>query len=378
MAEQPGPICAGTGPRTYQRHLPAPQWSVNLRFAGRLCAGHMGAPADAALRTRQAEREGRAVRTLLESDYLLGVSDETRLGALRFRWVGETGFQAPPRNGGVPPLIRLGDLLQASDRIMRDEETDEDLQLIFAPGSSLGGARPKASIIDQHGHLSIAKFPKDGDDYSIETWEEIAFRLAKQAGIVTPHHELVNVAGRAVLLSRRFDRKGAHRIPFLSAMAMTESQDGETGGYPEIVDVLTSHGASAKADALQLYRRVVFNVLISNVDDHLRNHGFLWRGRNGWSLSPAYDLNPVPTDVKARVLSTRIDLDEATCSLDLLLSSAGYYALDLAAAKSIIKEVGTATANWREVARGVGARASEISRMASAFEHEDARRGLLL
>lgn len=338
----------------------------------------MGAPADAALRTRQAEREGRAVRTLLESDYLLGVSDETRLGALRFRWVGETGFQAPPRNGGVPPLIRLGDLLQASDRIMRDEETDEDLQLIFAPGSSLGGARPKASIIDQHGHLSIAKFPKDGDDYSIETWEEIAFRLAKQAGIVTPHHELVNVAGRAVLLSRRFDRKGAHRIPFLSAMAMTESQDGETGGYPEIVDVLTSHGASAKADALQLYRRVVFNVLISNVDDHLRNHGFLWRGRNGWSLSPAYDLNPVPTDVKARVLSTRIDLDEATCSLDLLLSSAGYYALDLAAAKSIIKEVGTATANWREVARGVGARASEISRMASAFEHEDARRGLLL
>lgn len=327
---------------------------------------------------RQAEREGRAVRTLLESDYLLGVSDETRLGALRFRWVGETAFQAPPRNGRVPPLIKLGDLLQASDRIMRDDETDEDLQLIFAPGSSLGGARPKASIIDQHGHLSIAKFPKDGDDYSVETWEEIALRLAEKAGIVTPHHELVNVAGRAVLLSRRFDREGAHRIPFLSAMAMTEYQDGETGSYPEIVDVLTSHGASAKADAHQLYRRVVFNVLISNVDDHLRNHGFLLRGRHGWSLSPVYDLNPVPADVKARVLSTRIDLDEATCSLDLLLSSAGFYALDLAAAKSIIKDVGTATATWRDVARAVGARASEVSRMASAFEHADLQQSLKL
>lgn len=157
-----------------------------------------------------------------------------------------------------------------------------------------------------------------------------------------------------------------------------EYQDGETGSYPEIVDALTSHGASAKADAHQLYRRVVFNVLISNVDDHLRNHGFLWQGRNGWSLSPAYDLNPVPADVKARVLSTRIDLDEATCSLDLLLSSAGFYALDLAAAKSIIRDVGTATAHWRDVARGVGARSNEISRMASAFEHEDARRARLV
>ena len=191
---------------------------------------------------RLAEREGRAVRTLAESDYLLGVADETRLGALRFRWAGEETFQAPIR-AGVPALIELGRLLQITERILRDEETDDDLQLIFAPGSSLGGARPKASVIDQHGHLSIAKFPKETDDYSMETWEEIALRLAEQSGITTPHHELIEVAGKAVMLSRRFDRSGSIRIPFLSAMAMMGANDGERGSYPEIVDALTQHGA---------------------------------------------------------------------------------------------------------------------------------------
>jgi len=221
---------------------------------------------------RLAEREGRAIRTLAESDYLLGVADQTRLGALRFRWVGEEVFQAPMR-AGVPALIELGRLLQITERILRDEETDEDLELIFAPGSSLGGARPKTSIIDQHGRLSIAKFPKETDEYSIETWETVALRLAGQAGIQTPQHELVRIAGKAVLLSRRFDRQDAIRIPFLSAMAMTGARDGERGSYPEIVDALAQHGARGKADAHALYRRVVFNVLISNVDDHLRNHG---------------------------------------------------------------------------------------------------------
>src|SRR6202166_3954115 len=187
---------------------------------------------------RQAERDGRAVRTLVESDYILGVADETRLGALRFRKVGSNAFQAPIR-AGVPALIELGRLLQVTERILRDEETDEDLQLIFAPGSSLGGARPKASVIDQHGHLSIAKFPKETDEYSMETWEEIALRLAGRAGIRTPHHELLKIAGKAVLLSRRFDRTGAIRVPFLSAMAITGSKDGEHGSYPEIVDALT-------------------------------------------------------------------------------------------------------------------------------------------
>lgn len=326
---------------------------------------------------RAAEREGRAVRGLVESDYLLGVSDEARLGALRFRWAGESVFQAPIHTG-VPTLVELERLLRITERILQDNETDEDLQLIFAPGSSLGGARPKASVIDRNGHLSIAKFPKETDDYSLETWEEIALRLADLAGITTPHHELIQVAGKAVMLSRRFDRSGAIRIPFLSAMAMLGARDGERGSYPEIVDALAHHGARGKADAHALYRRVAFNVLISNVDDHLRNHGFLWVGKAGWSLSPAYDLNPTPVDLKARVLATNIDLDEGTCSLDLLEASAAFFGLTLAQARAIIKRVATVTATWRDIAKAAGARRAEVSRMASAFEHDDLRRALAL
>ena len=326
---------------------------------------------------RLAAREGRAVRTLLETDYLLGVADETRLGALRFRWAGDNTFQAPVR-AGVPALIELGRLLQITERILRDEETDEEFQLIFAPGSSLGGARPKASVIDQHDNLSIAKFPRETDDYSIETWEEVALRLADQAGIATPVHRLIDIAGKKVMLSRRFDRQGPVRIPFLSAMAIMGAKDGQRGSHPEIVDVLAEHGAQGKTDAHALYRRVVFNVLISNVDDHLRNHGFLWLGRAGWSLSPAYDLNPVPTDLRARVLTTNIDLDEGTCSLELLEAASEFFALTLAQARSIIGEVATVTKAWRDTAREVGARAAEIDRMASAFEHEDLRRALTL
>lgn len=324
---------------------------------------------------RQAEREGRGVRTLPESAYLLGVADETRLGALRFRWASEGAFQAP-MGAGVPALVDLGDLLHVTERILRDEETDDDLRLIFAPGSSLGGARPKASVIDQHGLLSIAKFPKETDEYSIETWEEVAMRLAERAGIATPHHELIKVAGKPVLLSRRFDRAATGRIPFLSAMAMMGAKDGERGSYPEMVDVLSAHGAQARVDAHALYRRVVFNVLVSNVDDHLRNHGFLWQGKTGWKLAPAYDLNPVPTDLKARVLTTNIDLDEGTCSVDLLEASSEYFGLNLANARRIIKDVAVATSKWREVAREVAARSTETTRMASAFEHDDLHRAL--
>ena len=326
---------------------------------------------------RQATRENRSVRTLTESSYLLGVADETRLGALRFRRVGEEPFQAATDNG-VPALVALGKLLQITERIMRDEETDEELLLIFAPGSSLGGARPKASVIDQHGCLSIAKFPKETDEYSVETWEEVALQLAGQAGIQTAEHQLLTVAGKKVLLSRRFDRNGARRIPFLSAMAMMGARDGVPGSYPDMVDALSRHGAHAKADAQQLYRRVVFNVMISNLDDHLRNHGFLWQDRTGWRLSPAYDLNPVPGDLKARVLTTCIDLDEGTCSLDLLEESSEYFGLGLGQARAIIKEVAAVTATWREVAAMVGAKPTAIERMASAFEHEDLTRALAL
>jgi serine/threonine-protein kinase HipA len=200
--------------------------------------------------------------------------------------------------------------------------------------------------------------------------------LAEKAGIQTAEHELVQVAGKAVLLSRRFDRAGDQRLPFLSAMAMMGARDGVGGSYPEMVDVLTTHGSQAKQDAHQLYRRVAFNVLVSNVDDHLRNHGFLRRDRAGWMLSPAYDLNPVPVDLKARVLTTNINLDEGTCSIELLESSAGYFALSLAEARTILGQVAGVTSRWREVARAVGAPAAEIDRMASAFEHDDLQRAL--
>ena len=326
---------------------------------------------------RRAEVEGRAVRTLSEADYLLGVADVSRLGALRFRNPGEEVFRAPI-GAGVPGLIELGRLLGVTERILRDEETEEDLQLIFAPGSSLGGARPKASVVDQHGNLAIAKFPKETDDYSIERWEAVALDLARAAGVRTSDHQLLDVGGRAVLLSRRFDRDDDRRIPFLSALSMMGLRDGEHASYPELADMLNQHGARAREDAAELFRRMAFNVLISNVDDHLRNHGFLWLGRGGWMLSPAYDLNPTPTDVRARILTTTIDVDDGACDLGLVLSVAEYFGLGDAAAKAIVKATAEATASWRQVAEAKGARPAEIRRMESAFEHDDLRRALAL
>jgi serine/threonine-protein kinase HipA len=224
----------------------------------------------------------------------------------------------------------------------------------------------------------IAKFPKESDEYSIERWEAVALRLAGLAGIRIPEHELISVVDKPVLLSRRFDRQGGTRVPFLSALSMLGFTDGEHGSYPELVDALTEHGAQALADAHELYRRMVFNVLISNVDDHLRNHGFLWAGPNGWALSPAYDLNPTPADVRPRILTTNINLDEGTCDLQLVLSAAEYFGLSTAAAQAIIKQVATATATWRDVARAAQANPHEIRRMASAFEHDDLTGALAL
>lgn len=326
---------------------------------------------------RRARNEGRRVTSLHELDYLLGVTDLVRTGALRFRPRGGTRFQAHAATG-VPTVFALRRLQGIVDRLEEGDESDEDLELILAPGSSLGGARPKAAIVDQEGRLAIAKFPRPTDGYSLETWEAIALRLAARAGIVTPHHELVRFGDRAVLLSRRFDRVGTDRIPFLSAMSLTGFVDGEPGSYPEIVDEITRYGASAKADSMALYRRVAFNVLISNVDDHLRNHGFLRLGRAGWSLSPVYDLNPTPVDVRARVLTTRIDLDDATCSLDLVLSACEYFGLSLSSARSIVRNVGEAVQEWRTVAEESGATPREVDHMASAFEHDDLKRAVSL
>ncbi len=298
------------------------------------------------------------------------MSDFSRLGALRFKRPDDQEFQKPIGEG-IPGVIQLGRLLTGAQRIERDGETDEDLTLIFAPGSSLGGARPKASIVDAHGALAIAKFPKDTVDYSLETWEHIAFILARRAGIEVPRHELHRARDKPVLISWRFDRHGHIRTPFLSAMAMLQANDGERASYPEIVDELTRRGANAEKDAAELFRRVAFNILISNVDDHLHNHGFLWAGKAGWRLSAAYDLNPTPAELKARFLTTSISLDESTCSIELALSQAQLFGLGNEDAKRIVAEVGTAVAEWRSVASEVGQTQNQIDRMASAFEHDD-------
>lgn len=325
----------------------------------------------------RAEREGRAVRTLQDADYLLGVEDVSRLGALRFRYAGEEVFQAANREG-VPGIVALGRLLDVTERILRNEETEEELRLIFAPGSSLGGARPKASVIDQHNRLSIAKFPKETDEYSIELWEAIALTLARKAGIETPDFELLRVMQKPVLLSRRFDRTADTRVPFLSALSMMGLVDGQRASYPELVDVLTEHGAQAAADARELFRRMAFNVLVSNVDDHLRNHGFLREGAAGWKLSPVYDVNPVPQDVRPRILTTGISVEDGTCDIDLVLDVAEYFGLATRDAKAIVKEVAEATRTWRETAEAAGARPRESERMRTAFEHADLDKALRL
>lgn len=326
---------------------------------------------------RRAERVCERPRTLHEADYLLGVSDVARLGALRFKRPEHDEFQAPNAHG-VPGFIQLGRLLESADRIERGEETDDDLNMIFAPGSSLGGARPKASVSDNDGNLAIAKFPKESDDYSLETWEHIGLTLASAAGITVARHEHIRVNDRPALLSWRFDRNGVNRTPFLSAMALLEMKDGDRSSYPEIVDELARHGSQPRSDARELFRRMVFSVLISNVDDHLRNHGFLWTGRTGWKLSPAYDINPTPTDKKARILSTNISLDDATCSTGLALDQAGLFGLSTQAAKDIIREVSHAVSSWRDIATCVGETPAAIERMSSAFEHEDLESALAL
>ena len=323
---------------------------------------------------RDADIEGRSARVLQESDYLLGVSDLARLGALRFK-VGEE-FQARPGRE-VPATVALGDMFQASRRILRGEETDEDLQLIFAPGSSLGGARPKASVFDQHGRLSLAKFPKETDTYSVSLWEAIALDMAEAAGITVAEHDLVDHDAGPIFLSRRFDRTGEGlRIPFMSGMAMTEHSDGDDdGSYLELIDVINERGATPDRDRQELFRRIALSILVTNTDDHLRNTGFLWNGRNGWTLSPAYDINPVPEG--PRILSTRIDFDDGTASVDLLRSVSEFF-MPLARGDEVIGECADVTRRWKEFARRRGARPAEMNRMSPAFEHDALHRGLAL
>ncbi len=327
---------------------------------------------------RRAEREAQTPRTLREIDYLLMVDDEARMGALRFAKTEGGPFLAQYGSTRIPPLTTLPRLLSAAEHALSDTDTDEDLRLLLAPGSSLGGARPKASVRDRDGHLAIAKFPSKADDMNTVLWEACALTLAAKAGITVPEFRIETAQDKPVLLLRRFDRGGGMRLPFLSAMSMLGAKDNQAHSYLEFVDVLRQHGAAPKEDMHALWRRIVFSIMISNTDDHLRNHGFLWTGPAGWRLSPAYDLNPVPTDIKPRILATAIDFEVGEASLDLALAVASYFELGSDEARSIAAQVGHAMATWRKEAGRLGLTGQEIDRMASAFEHHDLKAALAL
>jgi serine/threonine-protein kinase HipA len=320
---------------------------------------------------RRAARDGETPRTLGEIDFLLRVDDEARQGALRFKTDPDGPFLAPPDGARIPPLIELPRLLAATGRVLEEREDEDDLRLLLAPGSSLGGARPKASLRDKDGSLAVAKFPHKDDEWNTVAWEAVALSLAAKAGVSVPSTRLELIDGKPVLISRRFDRHEATRVPFLSALSMLGAREHETRSYLEIVDALRQHGARPEDDMRELWRRVVFTVLISNVDDHMRNHGFVYSGTSGWALCPAYDLNPVPVDVKPRVLTSAIDLDDTSASFDLALSVTPYFELDEDDARTIANEVATAVSRWRTVATRYGLSKAECDRMASAFEHED-------
>jgi serine/threonine-protein kinase HipA len=319
----------------------------------------------------RARNEKRQPRTLLAVDFLTLVDDETRLGALRFKdadapagpFLASTGRR-------VPPVIELPKLLSATTRIVEDHETDEDLQLVLAPGTSLGGARPKASVRDPQGRLLIAKFPRNDDEWPVTRWEAATLTLARAAGVDVPEWKLQPVLRRPVVMLRRFDRREGTRVPFMSALTALGAADGDARSYLEIVEVLRREGSQVDRDLRQLWRRVVFNVLVSNTDDHPRNHGFV-RDARGWRLSPAYDMNPVPLDVKPRVLALAIDEVDGTASLETAMAVAPAFGIASAEARGIAGEVGRAVARWRQAAAKCGITRREVERMESAFEHGD-------
>jgi serine/threonine-protein kinase HipA len=316
---------------------------------------------------RRAETGGRSgARTLGEIDFLLGVGDDLRQGALRYRDPEMEAFLAVEEEA-VPPLLALPELLGAADRLERDEPDEGQLRLLLRGGSSLGGARPKANVLMPDGKVMIAKFPSVEDEHDVIRWEAVAMTLARSAGIRVTDFELRTVDGKPVLLLDRFDRAGQRRIGYVSAMTMLEATDGEGSSYPEIAEVIETVSASATDDMRELWRRVAFSVLISNTDDHLRNHGFLRLSTAGWSLSPAFDLNPDP-EPGPKHLRTAITFDDDSASIENLMDAREYFRLNGDEAQGILATVRSAVARWADVAEENGLPRKEIEGMATAFE----------
>lgn len=332
------------------------------------------------LMQRRLEREKRAGRIadavrLHESDYLLGVHDAFRAGALRFRLDDAGEFLDNQHGFAAPPFVQLRKLEAASLALERDEDNTSDmgddwLRMLLAPGGSLGGARPKASVVDPTGQLWIAKFPSVRDNHNVGAWELVVHTLARSFGLQVPDGIARRFASRHdTFLVKRFDRTAeGRRLHFASAMTLTGRKDGDdasTGAsYLEIARVLIAHGAHTRADLLELWSRIVFNMLVSNTDDHLRNHGFILMPGKGWRLSPAYDMNPA-TD--SRELKLNVSESDNLMDLDLARAVAPYFRVASAAADEIIDRGVAIVRQWPKIAAALHLSNREQERMSPAF-----------
>ncbi|MBZ4652654.1 MAG: HipA domain protein [Proteiniphilum sp.] len=321
-----------------------------------------------------AMEEKRPVRRLTSFDYLTGIDDFSRMGGFRFKESPEGDFINSNKMLRIPPLTDVHDLIRASREIERSEEANQlpDMKWIAQlvhPGSSLGGARPKASVINRGNHLSIAKFPSFNDDHDVGLWEHFCHLLAKKAGIHAASTQVIHTGDKYhTLLSRRFDRTDAgRRIHFASAMTLLGLSDGDdagTGhGYLDIVDFILQGCTNVDANLKELYRRVAFNISVGNSDDHFRNHGFLLTTR-GWTLSPAYDMNPTVHAYQ----SLLIDRHSNKADLQLLLDACEDYMLDKTTASQIIAEVVSAVKGWQPLATRLGITRREMDIFGEVFE----------
>ena len=325
-------------------------------------------------------KQDSSLAALNELDYLCAVDDFSRIGALRLRHP-QHGYLRSSAAGErtAPPLLELGAVLEASHRLELSQETAEDLRYLQGKGTSLGGMRPKCTVIDHDGCLALGKFPSVQDGRAVTRGEVLALRLAGLAGIDAAGARIEMVNGTPVAIVRRVDRTPEQgRIPYLSGASWLLARRDEERSYTEVVDQMRSRCLDYRADARQLWRRLVFNHLITNVDDHLQNIGFLYRGQNMWRLSPAFDVNPFPD--KDRESKTWLSEDTGpVMSIEQLLEQADRFELDRVEARTVLGEVVRAVQRWRKVALSpeVGLGTRELDDFAQAFEHsdlEDARR----
>ena len=330
------------------------------------------------MKRREATRRagaGTESRPLDHLDYLLAVDDACRVGALRFR--DERGiFQraAEPGKRTTPPLVELALLLGATRAVETQSETDADLAYLLGRGTSVGGLRPKCSVLDEDDHLSIGKFPSVTDDRAVTKGEVLALEVAREAGVDAAEARLVFAGGSPVALIRRFDRtRDGSRIHYISAATLLGVVDLDSQHtYTEIVDALRQHGARPQLDIEELFRRIALSVLITNVDDHLKNHGFLHEELGRFRLAPAFDVNPFPE--RQRELKTWISEETGPeSSIEALLSVAPYFRVSREKARRIIGEVERAVARWQSIGSALGMTASELDAFAPAFEHGERR-----